>query len=322
MSCPADGPTKRRWPLTEGTGNSNVSMEHTCDLYALGKMCEQAGIPRGDELAARSSIMVKSLYSDNRYLIGTTNEDCKTPNILEYPVDCQTWKLLSGADNQVARDTSALAWAINGAAQAESPGISFAVVDAKAQCAQYETTGGTFAALNEFALQYKAQFPANAESLTKMKDAVKLMRGWIMEGTPVVAAVTPSADVSGFTGCKDTACCSCIGDGWDYNINVPHLAATVWTVFGLAGIGDPTGFNPMQARAHVPLSPDDNSNGTGTETGTCGDSCPAWKIACLVLGIICILAILVLITLAVISKPLKRRKPPVTPGMNIQRTST
>ena len=285
MKCNTSAGVKRRWPLTTA-GNGDVSTEHNIDVFALGQLATQTAGDVAGGVATVAATFVKSMFSQNRYLIGTM-QGCTVPNVNEYPVDCQTWKLLSGVDNVLDRDQAAMQWALDGAIQPNSPGVAFAAspgVPKEAQCAQYEVTGGAFAALNEFVLCYPgAPLPASADTLNKLLAAASLMRGWVAANKPIIAARTPSADVAHYKSCEKGNCCSCIGDGWDYEVNTMHLSATAWTVFGLAGMADPVSFNPFQYRPRTPPEPK--------------VSCTSWQIVLLVIGLMLVYLLVVVVVL-------------------------
>jgi hypothetical protein len=281
----------------------DFSTEHCIVLFAFGQLATLAGITDGGIIAAFYQTFVKSIFQEYRYLVGTVGV---APNESrgEYPVVCQTWKLLSGVDNQLVRDKAAMQAALDGATKQFSPGVAFAVaiVEKDTQCALYGVTGGAFAALNEFVLSYPdVLFPVRVDTHDNLVAAATLMRGWVAANTAIVAALTPSVNPAHYKNCTQGSCCSCIGLGQDYPINTMHLSATAWTVFGLAGMDDPSGFNPFQYRPHKPTT---DPPGPGPGPASPCVSCVPWQIAVLVVGA----ALLMLAFAMVMIKMMKTRK--------------
>jgi len=237
MSCDGKG-IVGHYPLV--SGQNYVSTEHMIDCYALAVLGENLKISIASILKDWTQTFVKKAYDEQnfRYYIGSGTNACDSLNSGEYPVDVNTWNMLSGVDDDKKRKFDSLKWVYDNASVSSNtnPGIEFSASKFYgyngSKCSQYENTGSFLCSLSQYNYKFNDDIHSKLNPDNKMFD---MMYGFlynkITTNLPIKAAYSTSNKYKG--GCDGKGCCSFIGGNpWQYNM-VDHLGSTIYCTLAL-----------------------------------------------------------------------------------------
>ena len=217
-----------------------VSTEHMVDCYALAVLGEQLKLSDATTLRNIAQKFVKDVvFNDPRYYIGSSTTGCNILNIPEYPVDVNTWNMLSGVDDIQTRKFSSLKWVFDNAIVSDpiNPGIEFAASHLYnykgTKCSQYENTGAFLCALSQYVSKFNDDIYSKLDPNNKIFDLIySFIYDKIKNNTMIQSAYTTNS-ISYKGGCDGTGCCSFIGTNpWQYN-TVFHLGSSVYCALSL-----------------------------------------------------------------------------------------
>ena len=237
MSCDNKG-IIGHFPIA--SGKNYISTEHMIDCYALAILGEQLKITSSTTLKNMVQTFVKNAYDKkSRYYIGSTTTGCDTLNIGEYPVDVNTWNMLSGVDDIQTNKFNSLKWVYDNTivSDTNNPGIEFAASKlyeyTGSKCSQYENTGSFLCALSQYTSKFNDDIYSKLNPDNKTFDLIySFIYNKINSNTKIQAAYAVNTPAYK-GGCNGTGCCSFIGGNpWQYN-QVYHLGSSIYCSLSL-----------------------------------------------------------------------------------------
>lgn len=244
MSCDNKG-IVGHYPLV--SGQNYVSTEHMIDCYALAVLGEKLNITIASTLKSWTQNFVQKAYDTktSRYYIGSGTNACDSLNTGEYPVDVNTWNMLSGVDDDKTRKFNSLKWVFDNAiiSNDSNPGIEFSASKLYgykgSKCSQYENTGSFLCSLSQYNYKFKEDIYSKLNPDNIIFDKIyNFLFQKIKSKEPIQAAYSTSDELKTTKnkGCNGTGCCSFIGGlggyPWQYGL-VDHLGSTVYCVLSL-----------------------------------------------------------------------------------------
>jgi hypothetical protein len=237
MSCDGKG-IVGHYPLV--SGQNYVSTEHMIDCYALAVLGEKLKISIASILKDWTQTFVKNAYDEQnfRYYIGSNTNACDSLNRGEYPVDVNTWNMLSGVDDDKKRKFDSLKWVFDNAivSNDSNPGIEFSASKfygyTGSKCSQYENTGSFLCSLSQYNYKFNDDIYSKLNPDNKMFDMMyAFLYNKIKSNLPIQSAYSVNDKYKG--GCDGKGCCSFIGGNpWQYYL-VNHLGSTVYCSLAL-----------------------------------------------------------------------------------------
>ena len=237
MSCDGKG-IVGHYPLV--SGQNYVSTEHMIDCYALAVLGEKLKISIASILKDWTQTFVKNAYDEQnfRYYIGSGTNACDSLNRGEYPVDVNTWNMLSGVDDNKKRKFDSLKWVFDNAivSNDNNPGIEFSASKfygyTGSKCSQYENTGSFLCSLSQYNYIFNEDIwtMLNPDN-TMFHKMYYFLHTKIKSSEPIKSAYSRNDKYKG--GCDGNGCCSFIGGNpWQYYL-VDHLGSTVYCSLAL-----------------------------------------------------------------------------------------
>jgi hypothetical protein len=224
-----------------------VSTEHMIDCYALAILGEKLNLKYATQLKTISQSFVTdpSHYDTDRYYIGTSS-GCTIVNKNEWPVDVNTWNMLSGVDNIQSKKFDSLKWVYDNTLvkSPDNPGIQFAASKLYGYtgsiASQYENTGSFLCSLAQYFYTFNDDIFSKLDTTnTIFKLIFNFLYTKIIANEIIQAAynVNDQSYKSPPGGCfANQGTCSFIGGNpWIYK-KVFHLGATVYCSLALLNL--------------------------------------------------------------------------------------